>query len=633
MCGIAGFYNIGVGEAEGRAVLRAMCDAIRHRGPDDDGYFWQDQVGMGMRRLSIIDLAGGHQPISNDRNTRHIVFNGEIYNFRELREILAGQGHRFRTHCDTEVILRQFEQDGPACVNRFNGMFAFSIWDSEKRQLFIARDRLGVKPLYYYWDGRSFLYGSEIKAILASGRVAKDVNEEAVWDYLTFRYIPQPNSIWKRIHKLEPGHTLTISQDDPEPRIRRYWDIPSEGSGAKKSFREYQEEFEGLYLDAVRLRLIADVPVGILLSGGLDSSAVAAAVSEVHNSKVSSFSIAFKDSPSTNELPFAREVADRIGTDHHEVLIGQKEFMDFLPDFVWHSDEPVADLASVPLHYVSKLARGKVKVVLSGEGADEVLGGYNFDKMVSIWEKIRRFQRIPAWLRFGILQPLAGAVNDRLAERLRVANEPLGHRMVSHPHTMTNYMTSSEKAPLFGNSRNGFGDSLDVLRRDSRRVDIRDPLQHSLFMFCQSWLVEDLLMKADKMTMANSIELRVPFLDYRLVEWAAKAPSMVKVGRNSLGKLETKRILREFARTRLPSSILERPKQGFPVPVYEWLNGDLKPWVEDKLLSKSNWINQFFDPKEVEASLRKWQRGGDGNADRHRIWNLLILQIWAEKWI
>jgi asparagine synthase (glutamine-hydrolysing) len=608
-----------------------MCDAILHRGPDDAGYYVDGDLGMGMRRLSIIDLAGGHQPIANAAGTKHIVFNGEIYNFRELREALAKQGHRFATHSDTEVILKQFEQDGPDCVHRFNGMFAFSIWDAEKRELFIARDRLGVKPLYYYWDGKAFLYGSEIKAILASGRVAKDVNEGAVWDYLTFRYIPQPDTIWKRIHKLAPGHSLTLSQADPAPKIRRYWDIPSAEATRPATFREYQEEFEPLFLDAVRLRLIADVPVGILLSGGLDSSAVAAAVSEVHNSKVSSFSIAFKDSPATNELPFAKEVADRIGTDHNEIQIGQKEFMDFLPEFVYHSDEPVADLASVPLHYVSKLARQKVKVVLSGEGADEILGGYDFDKQVARWNRIRRFQRVPAWLRSGMIKPLTRAFGNRVADRLRAANEPLGQRLAAQPHTMTNYMTSVEKRSLYGRTRSEFGDSMDVLRRDAIRMDTRDPLRHSLFMFCQSWLVEDLLMKADKMTMANSIELRVPFLDYRLVEWAALAPSWVKVGRNEHGKLETKRVLREFARRRLPHSILTRPKQGFPVPVYEWLKGDLRPWVEAKLLSRGNWINRFFDHITLEATVRSWQQGGA--RDQHRIWNLLVLQIWAEKWI
>lgn len=632
MCGIVGYTGVPLSLEERLPFLRRMCDAIVHRGPDDDGYYADEQAGLGMRRLSIIDLSSGHQPIANEDGSKQIVFNGEIYNYLELRPQLEKQGHRFQTQSDTEVILRQYEQDGAACVQKFNGMFALAIWDYKERSLFIARDRMGVKPLYYYWDGKQFLFASEIKALLATGIPTRQLNEGALWDYLTFRYVPQPESIWKNIHKLPPGHSMTLSLDHPEPQPVRYWDIPYTDSYKVRSEEDLLLEFEELFLDAVRLRLIADVPVGILLSGGLDSSAVAAAVADLHNSQLNSFSVAFEDSPQINELGFARQVAQHVGTNHHEVVINQEEFCDFLPRLVHYSDEPMADLASVPLYYVSQLARQKVKVVLSGEGSDEILGGYDLDLYVKQWDQSRKWRYLPKWLRNGGAATLASRfLGAKIADRIQDLNLSTDLRTLPIPPTMTNHLGSEAKRGLLRNS-SGFKDSLDQVRSEVKRVSSSDPLHQLLYVFCQSWLVEDLLMKADRMSMANSIELRTPFLDYRLVEWAANVPSKVKVGRNVTGEYETKRVLRQFAQNRLPAEIIRRPKMGFPVPVYEWLSDRLKPWATDLLTSPGAQLSRWMDTAAIRTQLHLGTQPNAPILERHRLWDLLILELWSQEW-
>lgn len=633
MCGIAGFIDITFDEDESIHLLQQMCNEILHRGPDDEGYYINKNVGMGMRRLSIIDLPGGHQPISNEDGTKHIIFNGEIYNFQDLRLQLQKQGHHFTTSSDTEVILHQFEQDGPDCVKKFNGMFAFAIWDEYNKTLFLARDRMGIKPLYYYWDGHHFLFASEIKALLASGCIPRVLNQNALWDYLTYRYIPQPETIWANIYKLLPAHTLTFKPDEPEIKTSRYWNIPYDGNNdPHKSNTVYLQEFEALFLDAVRLHLHADVPVGILLSGGLDSSAVAAAVSEVHNTSVHSFSVAFQDSPSTDERGYARQVAEHIGTDHHEIEIDENDFLDFLPHMVYYSDEPLADLASVPLYYVSQLASQKVKVVLSGEGSDEILGGYDFDRSMRQWDWIRRFQYLPKGVRQKIIEPLINRIGEPWKERIQIVNADPERQLTMFPRNMTNYLSSAEKQKMFGEPVS-FDDSLDIIRSESMHINSRELLHQSLYIYCQSWLVEDLLMKADKMTMANSIELRVPFLDYRLVEWAARAPSSVKVGRAGAGRsYVTKRVLRQFASKRLPNEIIIRPKQGFPVPVYDWLNKGLKSWATDLLTSNDTKLYRWLQKDPVRQQLKNGTQKHSTSLSQHRLWNLLILELWLREW-
>src|SRR4029079_7233186 len=417
MCGIVGICSSS--DEDLRGMLEPMAASIVHRGPDDDGFHYDRGAAIGMRRLSIIDLSGGHQPLSDESGERWIVFNGEIYNFQSVRPPLEAAGHVFRTHSDTETIVHAFEQYGPDCVHHLNGMFGFAIWDSRERKLFIARDRMGVKPLYYAWDGRRLVFGSEIKALLASGFVARELDDEALWHYLTFGYVPAPLTMWRNVRKLPPGHRLTFEPATAALCVERYWDIPYGKPGPALSADDEVRQFTDLFLDSVRLRLIADVPVGIFLSGGLDSSAVAAAVNEVHNTPLKTFSIAFHEGGRYDETPFARKVAEKLGTDHHEIRIGRQEYMDFLPELVYYTDEPLADRACIPLYYVSRLAAQHVKVVLSGEGADEVLAGYDFENVVAGWERRQRFLRVPSLLRSTLPAAAFHAAGRRdLADRI-----------------------------------------------------------------------------------------------------------------------------------------------------------------------------------------------------------------------
>lgn len=542
MCGI-----VGVCHTRGRSVgdeLERMNEQIVHRGPDDQGLLRDREVGLGIRRLSIIDLAGGHQPLANEDGTNWIVFNGEIYNYRSLTAELKQRGHTFRTHSDTETIVHAYEEFGADCVHRFNGMFAFAIWNKAQRQLFLARDRLGVKPLYYYWDGETLIFGSEIKAVLASGLIKKEINAQALWHYLTFRYVPAPMTMWVGIFKLPPGHRMVLDLDSRSLDVERYWEIHYAEAAEPRGESDDLAAFSELFLDAVRLRLVADVPVGIFLSGGLDSSAVAAAVREVHNAPLNTFSVAFKDGGEFSEFRYARQVAQHVGTRHHEIEIGLDEFVDFLPQFVWHTDEPLGDPASIPLYYVSKLAAQHVKVVLSGEGADEVLGGYSFDEAMRYWERIKRFQRLPRVVRETAPEMLLRVLGwNEMLKRLQTRNLPLEqHTMLGH---MTNFFTSLEKRTLWP-AAPSLDSSDDLIRSYYERSNTSSPLHQSLYAYCQDWLVEDLLMKADKMTMAASIELRVPFLDYRLVEWLASRGPEAKVRAMPDGRYVTKYLLREF---------------------------------------------------------------------------------------
>jgi asparagine synthase (glutamine-hydrolysing) len=631
MCGIAGLLDFQRTTKEMPQILGHMCDSLAHRGPDDHGIYTDPPIGLGIRRLSIIDVSGGHQPITNEERNLWIVLNGEIYNYAQLRHQLQDQGHRFSSASDTEVVLHQYEQDGPSCLDHFNGMFALAIWDQKTQSLFMARDRLGIKPLYYYWNGHQFLFASELKALFASGLVPKELDLTAVWDYLTPRYVPQPKTIWRNIYKLLPGHTLTLSRKYPTPITRRYWQIRYSPVAVLKAFEEYTQEFTALFLDAVRVHLISDVPVGILLSGGLDSSAVAAAIKEVHPSGLDSFSVAFEASAHTDELPYARKVAQWIGTNHHEIIISLKEFKDFLPRYVYYMDEPLADLASVPLYYVSRMAGCHVKVVMSGEGSDETLAGYDFDRVVRNLDRTTAFQSLPPWIRSMVVHG-SSLLGPKISRRFRQFNTPLTKRWFDDPPTMTNIFDSGDKKALFQKNFSA-NDTLDRFRDHYRDVSSQEPLHQILHLYCQQWLVDDLLTKADRMTMANSLELRVPFLDFRLVEWLSRTPPWVKVGRNAAGNYETKRVLREFSKSRLPQEIISRPKQGFPVPVYGWLRGPLKAWATDLLNSTDTRLTGLLSADEVQRLAFLGCRHRSTLKDQQRLWQLLIFELWLREWL
>ncbi len=623
MCGIAGFFRPSGDADRCLEIVEGMADALVHRGPDGFGYHVDAGIGLASRRLSIIDVADGHQPVSSADGRYHLVYNGEVYNHTLLRSELAADGHNFTTRCDTEVVLAAFERFGPESVEKFNGMFAFAVWDRDARRLTLARDRLGIKPLYYYWDGEQLLFASEIKGLFAALPSKPAMNERAVWDYLTFRYSPMPDTVWRNVFKLPPGHVLTIDADAMSIELRRYWDVPVGRAKKQTSLAGSAEEFGGLFESAVQYRLVADVPVGVLLSGGLDSSLIAAVASRAHGHGLKTFSVAFEDDAENDETPFARRVASHLGVDHHEVRISADDFVASLPEFVRATDEPLADLASIPLHHVCKLAREHVKVVLSGEGSDEVFGGYTFDSVVRDWERAAQDRaatasRGPFWRRM-FAKPRDW--RDCLAD---LRNE-------DPPPFMTNYMTSQEKARLYPEGA-GCRPSMDVVRAAIRRAGDGHPLEQLLYAYCQDWLVEDLLMKADKMSMATSLELRVPFLDHRLVEFAFSLPAHHRVGPNAKGDYVTKAVVREYAAGLLPRETIEREKRGFPVPVYAWLSGRLKDWAHDVLNAGDAAIYSHLERREVAEVLARGTRDEADTIARHRLWHLLVLETWMREW-
>ncbi len=628
MCGLAGWFRLDVAQERRASLLETMCATIAHRGPDDHGVYIDGPVALGFRRLSIVDLDGGHQPMTSDDGEIVVVFNGEIFNHGELRDDLIRNGVRFRTRSDTEVILRLFEKFGVTAFDRMNGMFAVAIWDRRRGVLHLVRDRFGVKPLYYARVGDGLVFGSEIKALLACGLIEKSITSDALWNYLTFRYVPGPGSIWRSVQKLPPAHRLEFRLDRDAPTVTRWWDMAMIPDSSPRADGEYLEEFTALFEDAVRLRLQADVPVGVTLSGGLDSSAVVAAA---HPATPHTFSVAFADSPQTDELAYARRVSEAFGTTHHEVVIDEKTFLDTLPDFVWHTDEPLADLASIPLFHVSKLARRHVKVVLSGEGADEIFAGYDFDRWARRWNDIGVARDSNAG--FGrILSPLLARFSAAYGQRAALASEPLDQRMASNPISMTNLWSSNEKMSTLRGGFEDIPDSLDILRAHVRRLGNRPPLNQVLYSYCQDWLTEDLLMKADKMSMAASLELRTPFLDYRLAEWASRLPVALKAGPDALGHYRTKEIVRRYAESRLPPEIVARPKQGFPVPVYEWLSGRLKNWARDILLDPRAKITAWIEPAALRRAYDDATHAESGATPRHRLWSLLVLELWMRRW-
>jgi asparagine synthase (glutamine-hydrolysing) len=630
MCGIVGVAG-SFSRDECLEILRKMNAAIVHRGPDDEGFWAEDGFGFAMRRLSIIDLAGGHQPMWDEQGRMGVVFNGEVYNYRALQQEFRDEGHQFRTTSDTEVVLKTLVERGLPGIHKWNGMFAVGAWDARQKKLTLIRDRMGVKPLYYFYDGKTFLFASEIKAILASGLVERTINRQALWDYLTFRFVPGSESIWANIHKLPPAHYLEFSLGEP-PVETRYWqsDVKfSNGSDNHHTEEQIDKEFAELFLDAVRLRLeSSDVPVGVMLSGGLDSSAVAAAAIELGHRNFHTFSVGFEQGGYYSELPYAKQVADHVGANYHEVVIGQKEFLEMLPELVHYSDEPLADLACVPLLAVSRLAQQNVKVVLSGEGSDEILAGYDLDVSERRWEMVRSLQRVPRPL-MNLAALGSGIVSASAGEKLaRVAQLPLSQwNDRERPH-ITRYLDENQKSSLWPNGDKQTSER--VLADLYASATASDPLQQVLSVYQKSWLVEDLLMKADKMSMAASVELRTPFLDYRLVEWANRQPNHVKIKRLGFRTYETKSVLRRFCARRLPREILTRDKRGFPVPVNGWLQSGLANWARDVLTGSNSRISDAFTVPRIDDLIASAERGSmQASAN---VWLLLVLEFWLQAW-
>jgi asparagine synthase (glutamine-hydrolysing) len=629
MCGIAGIVAAERLHPEDHARMAAMRDILAHRGPDDTGTYVDEWAALGHRRLSIVDLAAGHQPIANEGNTVWIVFNGEIYNHADVRVELEAAGHHYRTRSDTETIVHAFEQWGDACVEHLRGMFAFAIWDAPRRRLLLARDRLGVKPLYWAQAGDRLLFGSEIKAILESRLIRPEADEARLPELLGTRYLSGAETLFKGIHRLLPGHTLVFQ--DGTVTTRQYWDIPTGRANeqvASMSERDAVERFRELLQEAVRIRLMADVPLGMFLSGGLDSSAIAAVMAGLIDRPLQTFSVAFKHR-AFSELDYARQISSAIKADAHEIVIDEQDFFGAMPRLIWHEDEPIAHPSSIPLFFVSDLARQHVKVVLTGEGADELLAGYGkYPRALLNWR---------AGAAYGVLpRSLRNWVADRVVPKLPASLHRYASRsfmtMDRTPEAMffDNFAAirlDGQRGLLddrFAGTTHGqaYGRSREYFDTPNGRSTVLDRL---LYADLKTYLVE-LLMKQDQMSMAASIESRVPFLDHKLVEFASALPARLK-----LRGFTTKWILREAVRSLLPQSVLSRPKMGFPVPFAVWMRGPWNSVARDVLLDRRSRQRGIIDPAAVETLIASHAAGVAQGGDA--LWSLLNLEVWYRTYI
>jgi asparagine synthase (glutamine-hydrolysing) len=601
-----------------------MADSIYHRGPDDEGYHISGPVGLGFRRLAIIDLNTGHQPISNEDGTVWIVFNGEIYNYHELREHLRTKGHVFKTQTDTEVIVHLYEEFGESCVEKLRGMFAFAIWDDRQKTLFLARDRVGIKPLYYFLNGKSLIFGSEIKAILADPDVQPEIVPEMVDRFLTFYYMPGEETLFRNIHKLQPGYSMLVK--DGKVQVKQYWDLHFEPT--TQSLQDAEDKLLSLLEESVRLHMISDVPVGFLLSGGVDSTAMLGLGVGKTDHGISSYTIGFSDPDVTDERPYARLAAARYGSEHHEMTIGAREFADFMPKYIWHMEEPVCEPPAVALYYVSSLAKQFVKVLISGEGGDEAFAGYpNYRSM--LW-----LERLKS-----ICKPLNGALSatlelfnhvlqsDGLTKYAPLVHTPFDSYYYSRTSSPFTFFNSHKKGLYSEDFSHSVDKQLSVgpITRYLNKTAARDTLSKMLYLDTKTWLPDDLLIKADKMTMANSVELRVPLLDHKVLEFAASLPVNYKVR-----GFTTKYIAKNALSKLVPREILNRRKTGFPVPYNSWLRTDLKDWLHGILLDRETSARGYFQRGAIEKLLSENLRSGLYSKE---LFSLAVLELWHRRFL
>lgn len=625
MCGICGVMNFERDRTVKRADLEAMDQQIIHRGPDDAGFYLSGNIGLAMRRLSIIDLQTGQQPVSNEDGTVWLVYNGEIYNHEELQSRLQERGHQYRSRSDTETLVHLYEEYGPACVRHLRGMFAFALWDTRRRRLFAARDRLGIKPFYYQLTPERLLFGSEIKAILAYPGVKAQLNHQVLPEYLGFGYLAGDSTLFTGIRKLMPGHVLEADEATGTIQLAAYWDLELHPEANRRPRSYYVNAYRQGLEAAVRSHLMSDVPVGVFLSGGVDSSAVAALMTKERGAPIETFSVGYAES-TYSELPYARQVAKHLGSIHHEVQVGRREFFDALPKLIWHEDEPIVWPSSVALYYCARRAREHVKVVLTGEGSDETLAGYP-RHAVTLWNV--RFDRL-----------YRACSSEKLRRRIRatLARSPhLGARLRDRlRHTFLARDGSSWASFFFDNFYCAFSEeeAAEVLAEEYRpqpgdayRASMAywnrargELLDRILFTDIKTYLVE-LLMKQDNMSMAASLESRVPFLDHPLVELAASIPARYKT-HGLTGKI----VLKEAVQDLLPASIIYRRKMGFPTPWRGWLAGPQLDAIEGLLLEPRSVARGLFKPEAVREIFAEHRARLIDHYDR--IWRLLNLEIW-----
>jgi asparagine synthase (glutamine-hydrolysing) len=620
MCGICGVASFQPEIPLDVSVLKRMNDSIQHRGPDDEGYYQDTQASLAMRRLSIIDLHTGQQPISNEAGDIWVVYNGEIYNFKNVRTELIRRGHIFKTLTDTEIIVHAYEEYGDKCIEHLNGMFAIALWDARKRRLFLARDRVGIKPLYYWIGQDKLVFASELKALILHPDVPRQINLTALDLFLTIEYVPAPHTIYDGIFKLLPGHTLAVENGDV--KIRQYWDVPYQPVSLSEA--ECTEILSGLINEAVKIRLMSDVPLGAFLSGGIDSSTVVGYMSQNMSEPVQTFSIGFEDD-TYDEVPYANAVAKHFGTNHH-VKVLNPDIATLVEQLVPHHDEPFADTSIFPTFLVSKLASQNVTVVLSGDGGDELFAGYD----TYIAEKLNRYYgRLPGTLRQKLLPRFAEWLPPQPAKKgiinkiKRMVEGGALDASLQHTRWMM-FLNASEKDSLYQSDlRATLNDQLTANYFGSyfERANRFDSLAQQQYVDIKTYLVDDILTKVDRMSMAASIEARVPLLDYHIVEFAMNLPPQMK-----LNGSRTKSILRNAVKHLVPNFVLEKPKQGFSIPMKHWLRTSLKPMMLDLLSKDSLHTHGYFDQHIVSAWV---QEHLDGRANHsHRLWSLMVFEMW-----
>lgn len=628
MCGISGKVDFENPKIE-ESLLRRMNQTLVHRGPDEEGIYLSEHVALAHRRLSIIDLKGGHQPMSNEDGSLWIVFNGEIYNFPELRETLMAKGHLFKTSSDTETILHLYEEEGMECVTHLRGMFAFAIWDSPRRRLFLARDRVGKKPLYYFHHRKRFVFGSEIKAILQDDTVPREVNEESLHHYLTFGYSPSPHTMFKGIFKLPPAHFLVV--DGNGIRIKSYWSLQYQEKW-KGSLPELEERLLEKLKEAVRIRLLSEVPLGAFLSGGVDSSTVVAIMSQICQTPVKTFTIGFEDED-YSEIRYARKVAEHLHTEHHEFVV-KPEAMEVLPKLIWHYNEPFGDSSCIPTYYLAKLAREYVTVALNGDGGDESFAGYDRYKAGKASTWLDRFPRLvllagskaasflDTWSSNGDRGRYTKAKN--FLEAL-CCYSSLGERY----SRWVNYFEPHEKEALYEEAfrqRLNGNLSSELFCRYLHSEEVLEVVDQLMHLDTMTYLPEDLLVKMDIATMAHSLEARSPFLDHEVMEFAARLPEEMKL-RNWTSKYILKRISARF----LPREILSRPKMGFGVPIGRWFRNELHPFLYDILLDTRSLRRGYFKKEILKLLLEEHTQKKKDHS--FKLWALLNFELWHEMFI
>lgn len=628
MCGICGIYQVD-GAPVDHDLVRRMNNTLSHRGPDDEGYHFDNSIGLGHRRLSIIDLNSGHQPIYNEDKTKVIVYNGEVYNFQEIRKQLMHRGHRFTTQTDTEVLLHAYEEWGADCLEKFRGMFALAIWDSREQTLFIARDRLGIKPLYYCLENGAIRFGSELKAIIADPRVKREIDLEAVSDYLSLSYIPAPKTIFKNIYKLPAGHTLLIRKNGNI--LTKYWDLPFVPDNKTRE-ETFKKRIVETLSESIQMRLISDVPLGAFLSGGVDSSAVVAVMAQLTQTPVRTNSVGFSVRE-YSELEYAKRTSLLFATRHSEFMV-TPDAVDIVNKLAWFYDEPFADSSSIPTYYVSEMTRRNVTVALSGDGGDENFAGYRryfYDRLESrirnVFPGVIRNTLISGLAR---LYPKADWLPQMFRAKTLLANIASDHiaahfRSVSHfsPEMKHRMLAPGVKRQLMGY------DSVDVFRTHYKNYDdsgINDPLSRVQYVDFKTYIVDDILTKVDRASMANSLEVRVPLLDHKFVELAARIPSRMK-----LDGARSKIIFKDAMQPVLGDEIINRKKMGFSIPVGQWMKNELRELIEDEFFSSSNKCSYLFDMNYIRQMWRNHLSGVSNYTEP--LWCLIAFQLWSKRFM